>query len=219
MSLHVHCHISGGHFLLDLFARLRYFIFCKELPVVSSVNSHHDMNENWLNLSSDWSMNQSLKGYLVVELRAVACFRCWRLLFTVMGTYSTTTRNCRRHWFGYTFTQRFQNLTRWNVGVHWRMRLHPRVGPRRERTTGVWQCHSHAQKKIVSVAFPHWSWAQSRGLRKLPAILINLMMGGLRPNITCSASHTHTHGWLQIHIDLHFLYTYIIRGGKFEPPF
>lgn len=35
MSLHVHCHISGGHFLLDIFARLRYFIFCKELPVVS----------------------------------------------------------------------------------------------------------------------------------------------------------------------------------------
>lgn len=34
MSLHVHCHISGGHFLLDIFARLRYFIFCKELPVV-----------------------------------------------------------------------------------------------------------------------------------------------------------------------------------------
>lgn len=36
MSLHVHCHISGGHFLLDLFARLRFFIFCKELPVVFS---------------------------------------------------------------------------------------------------------------------------------------------------------------------------------------
>ncbi|KAF6160391.1 hypothetical protein GIB67_019160 [Kingdonia uniflora] len=34
MSLHVHCHISGGHFLLDFFARLRYYIFCKELPVV-----------------------------------------------------------------------------------------------------------------------------------------------------------------------------------------
>ena len=34
MSLHVHCHISGGHFLLDLCARLRYFIFFKELPVV-----------------------------------------------------------------------------------------------------------------------------------------------------------------------------------------
>ena len=35
MSLHVHCHISGGHFLLDLIAKLRYYIFCKELPVVS----------------------------------------------------------------------------------------------------------------------------------------------------------------------------------------
>ena len=35
MSLHVHCHISGGHFLLDLFPKLRYYIFSKELPVVS----------------------------------------------------------------------------------------------------------------------------------------------------------------------------------------
>lgn len=34
MSLHVHCHISGGHFLLDLIAGLRYIIFRKELPVV-----------------------------------------------------------------------------------------------------------------------------------------------------------------------------------------
>lgn len=34
MSLHVHCHISGGHFLLDLCAKLRFFIFSKELPVV-----------------------------------------------------------------------------------------------------------------------------------------------------------------------------------------
>jgi hypothetical protein len=34
MSLHVHCHISGGHFLLDLIAGLRYYIFRKELPVV-----------------------------------------------------------------------------------------------------------------------------------------------------------------------------------------
>lgn len=34
MSLHVHCHISGGHFLLDLVASLRYYIFSKELPLV-----------------------------------------------------------------------------------------------------------------------------------------------------------------------------------------
>lgn len=34
MSLHVHCHISGGHFLLNFIAKLRYYIFAKELPVV-----------------------------------------------------------------------------------------------------------------------------------------------------------------------------------------
>ncbi|XVF11929.1 hypothetical protein REPUB_Repub08aG0070300 [Reevesia pubescens] len=44
MSLHVHCHISGGHFLLDLCARLRYFIFCKELPVVPKAFVHGDSN-------------------------------------------------------------------------------------------------------------------------------------------------------------------------------
>ena len=43
MSLHVHCHISGGHFLLDLFSRLRYFIFCKELPVVSFKSDHFSL--------------------------------------------------------------------------------------------------------------------------------------------------------------------------------
>ncbi|PSR91528.1 Protein STAY-GREEN like [Actinidia chinensis var. chinensis] len=42
MSLHVHCHISGGHFLLDLCARLRYFIFYKELPVVLKAFVHGD---------------------------------------------------------------------------------------------------------------------------------------------------------------------------------
>lgn len=44
MSLHVHCHISGGHFLLDLFAPLRYYIFCKELPVVLNAFVHGDEN-------------------------------------------------------------------------------------------------------------------------------------------------------------------------------
>ncbi|KAK8501082.1 hypothetical protein V6N12_011323 [Hibiscus sabdariffa] len=44
MSLHVHCHISGGHFLLDWFATLRYFIFCKELPVVLKAFVHGDGN-------------------------------------------------------------------------------------------------------------------------------------------------------------------------------
>ncbi|CAL5379170.1 unnamed protein product [Camellia sinensis] len=44
MSLHVHCHISGGHFLLDLCARLRFFIFSKELPVVLKAFVHGDGN-------------------------------------------------------------------------------------------------------------------------------------------------------------------------------
>ncbi|KAI9076626.1 hypothetical protein K1719_041092 [Acacia pycnantha] len=44
MYLHVHCHISGGHFLLDLFARLRYFIFSKELPLVLKAFVHGDGN-------------------------------------------------------------------------------------------------------------------------------------------------------------------------------
>ncbi|XP_076905696.1 protein STAY-GREEN 1, chloroplastic-like [Bidens hawaiensis] len=44
MSLHVHCHISGGHFLLDLCARLRLFIFTKELPLVLKAFAHGDGN-------------------------------------------------------------------------------------------------------------------------------------------------------------------------------
>ncbi|XP_071707620.1 protein STAY-GREEN 1, chloroplastic-like [Rutidosis leptorrhynchoides] len=44
MSLHVHCHISGGHFFLDLFARLRFFIFTKELPLVLKAFAHGDGN-------------------------------------------------------------------------------------------------------------------------------------------------------------------------------
>ncbi|KAL5201428.1 hypothetical protein ABZP36_035782 [Zizania latifolia] len=44
MSLHVHCHISGGHVLLDLIAGLRYYIFRKELPVVLKAFVHGDGN-------------------------------------------------------------------------------------------------------------------------------------------------------------------------------
>ncbi|XP_072974539.1 protein STAY-GREEN 1, chloroplastic-like isoform X1 [Typha angustifolia] len=44
MSLYVHCHISGGHFLLDLVAHFRYYIFCKELPLVLRAFVHGDGN-------------------------------------------------------------------------------------------------------------------------------------------------------------------------------
>lgn len=40
MTLHVHCHISSGHILLNFFAKLRYYIFCRELPVVSHIYMH-----------------------------------------------------------------------------------------------------------------------------------------------------------------------------------
>eukprot|EP01018_Ginkgo_biloba_P018871 Gb_18903 [translate_table: standard] len=42
MSLHVHCHISGGHWLLELIAELRFYIFHKELPMVLEAFRHGD---------------------------------------------------------------------------------------------------------------------------------------------------------------------------------
>ncbi|KAK7389236.1 hypothetical protein VNO78_24073 [Psophocarpus tetragonolobus] len=42
MSLHVHLHVSGGHFLLNICAGIRYFIFCKELPIVLSAFIYGD---------------------------------------------------------------------------------------------------------------------------------------------------------------------------------
>ncbi|KAL8543824.1 hypothetical protein ACS0TY_004394 [Phlomoides rotata] len=57
MSLHVHCHISGGHFLLDIFAELRYSIFCKELPVVLKAFVHGDAKlfNNYPELEEAWA--------------------------------------------------------------------------------------------------------------------------------------------------------------------
>ncbi|KAI5057147.1 hypothetical protein GOP47_0027162 [Adiantum capillus-veneris] len=42
MSLHVHCHISGGHWFRDAFARLRFHIFKRELPMVLKAFRHGD---------------------------------------------------------------------------------------------------------------------------------------------------------------------------------
>ncbi|XP_077249782.1 magnesium dechelatase SGRL, chloroplastic-like isoform X2 [Tasmannia lanceolata] len=42
MSLHVHCHVSGAHLLLDLAAEFRYHIFTKELPLVLKALIHGD---------------------------------------------------------------------------------------------------------------------------------------------------------------------------------
>ncbi|KAG9457169.1 hypothetical protein H6P81_001677 [Aristolochia fimbriata] len=42
VSLHVHCHVSGAHPLLDLAAEFRYHIFTKELPLVLEAIIHGD---------------------------------------------------------------------------------------------------------------------------------------------------------------------------------
>eukprot|EP00897_Mesotaenium_endlicherianum_P010976 jgi/Mesen1/9907/ME000070S09194 len=42
MALHVHCHISGGHLMHNIIARLRFWIFRKELPVVLEAFRHGD---------------------------------------------------------------------------------------------------------------------------------------------------------------------------------
>ncbi|TKY55365.1 STAY-GREEN protein [Spatholobus suberectus] len=44
MHFHVHLHVSGGHFLLDICASVKYFIFCKELPVVLNAFIYGDKN-------------------------------------------------------------------------------------------------------------------------------------------------------------------------------
>lgn len=74
MSLHVHCHISGGHFLLDLCAKLRYFIFCKELPVVLRAFVHGDGNL----LSQHPELQDALVWvYFHSNLREFNKVECW----------------------------------------------------------------------------------------------------------------------------------------------
>ena len=145
MSLHVHCHISGGHFLLDLFARLRYFIFSKELPVVNIL----------FKILNDSLIIRFLMGM------GICMNRYWRPLFMEMSICSTTTLNCRRLWFGFTSTQTFLNSTRWNAGVQSRrLQLQP-VGVRSKWT----KCPSPA-KKTAAVASHHWAW--SNGHQSFP---------------------------------------------------
>ncbi len=51
MSLHVHCHISGGNFLHNIIANLRFYIFRKELPVVQYL--HLKQSFSLLHIISD----------------------------------------------------------------------------------------------------------------------------------------------------------------------
>lgn len=85
MSLHVHCHISGGHWLLDAIAPLRFYIFRKELPVVIEAFRHGDsplfQNHPELEQSKVWVyFHSNVKEYNRVE--------CWGPLATAAKTGS-----------------------------------------------------------------------------------------------------------------------------------
>ncbi|XP_048319800.2 protein STAY-GREEN homolog, chloroplastic-like [Ziziphus jujuba] len=100
MSLHVHCHISGGHFLLDLCARLRYFIFCKELPVVLKAFVHGDGNL----LSNYPELREALVWvYFHSNIREFNKVECWGPLTDTVapssgesGTHNYQEKNLRK---------------------------------------------------------------------------------------------------------------------------
>nr|GFB18265.1 hypothetical protein [Tanacetum cinerariifolium] len=87
MSLHVHCHISGGHFLLDMFARLRFFIFTKELPLVLKAFAHGDGNllKNYPELEE-----ASVWVYFHSNIQEFNKVECWGPLKDAVGPLSTS---------------------------------------------------------------------------------------------------------------------------------
>ncbi|TMW92837.1 hypothetical protein EJD97_012504 [Solanum chilense] len=97
MSLHVYCHISGDHFLLDFVARLRYYIFCKELPVVLKAFVHGDGNllKNYPELEEAlvWvHFHSNIQEFNKVD--------CWGPLKEASSLSSTTTTNSSSSEFG-----------------------------------------------------------------------------------------------------------------------
>ncbi|XP_021735943.1 protein STAY-GREEN 1, chloroplastic-like [Chenopodium quinoa] len=89
MSLHVHCHISGGHFLLDLCAPLRYYIFCKELPVVLNAFVHGD--ENLFNNNPELQ-EATVWVYFHSSIPEFNKFECWGPLKYALDPTSKNTK-------------------------------------------------------------------------------------------------------------------------------
>ncbi|XP_076892159.1 protein STAY-GREEN homolog, chloroplastic-like [Bidens hawaiensis] len=87
MTLHVHCHISGGHFLLDLCARLRFFIFTKELPLVLKAFAHGDVDllKNYPELQE-----ASVWVYFHSNIQEFNRVECWGPLKEAVGPLSTS---------------------------------------------------------------------------------------------------------------------------------
>jgi len=84
----------------------------KILHLLQGAPSGKPLLEAW-KLKGQWTKMERN----IMQLRVLN--RCWRPWFTAMVIFSTTTRNCKRPWFGYTFTPTFQNSTRWSAGAHW----------------------------------------------------------------------------------------------------
>ncbi|KAH9300496.1 hypothetical protein KI387_012079, partial [Taxus chinensis] len=74
MSLHVHCHISGGHWLLDVMAKLRFSIFRKELPMVLEAFKHGDE----AHFNSFPELEEALVWvYFHSNVKEYNCVECW----------------------------------------------------------------------------------------------------------------------------------------------
>eukprot|EP00246_Nothoceros_aenigmaticus_P004068 TRINITY_DN1538_c0_g1_i1.p1 TRINITY_DN1538_c0_g1~~TRINITY_DN1538_c0_g1_i1.p1 ORF type:complete len:327 (+),score=20.02 TRINITY_DN1538_c0_g1_i1:139-1119(+) len=78
MAFHVHCHISGSYFLHTIIAKLRYYIFRKELPVVLAAFLHgdRDLFDKYPDLK-----NALVWVYFHSTLREYNQLECWGPLF------------------------------------------------------------------------------------------------------------------------------------------
>lgn len=106
MSLHVHCHISGGHFLLDLCARLRFFIFTKELPLVLKAFAHGDGNllNNYPELQ-----DASVWVYFHSNIQEFNRVECWGPLREALGPLSSSSSS------GSTIVENEEESSNWKV--------------------------------------------------------------------------------------------------------
>ncbi|KAL5993062.1 hypothetical protein ACLOJK_013982 [Asimina triloba] len=108
MSLHVHCHVSGAHPLLNLAAEFRYHIFTKELPLVLKAVIHGDsvLFEEHPQLMEAWvwvHFHSNLKTYNRVEcwgpLKDAAQVKPNCMLFTLPWTMKGSVLVCTELYF------------------------------------------------------------------------------------------------------------------------
>lgn len=96
MTLHVHCHISGGNLMHNLIANLRFYIFRKELPVVriSLLHLRHlfsvEMtNQNGIRIRNryDKALSFSFHSRACTHRARTWLSRYWRHSDTVMKNF------------------------------------------------------------------------------------------------------------------------------------